>query len=428
MSSISLVSSPMTCMAPPQQGQPLSSTSTSTSTRGRCAGRAPRLRRRDPGRPRGAAPRSRLLLRRLGGGRGLLEVLQAELQLVGVELLRAPAEPAALQLPDQAAAASRSRLAPRRARSRTRSRSVRAASRSARTVSCSACSDTSEAFCRATTSAICRKCCSSRSGSRGRSSSTSDMALFYWPKAGKPGFPLTRPCSAAAPRGAGAGATASPRAITRRDAPGAEGDLALPDEVEVTDPAHPLHGRRFRLLSASRTVQTAGHVRVEYRPGILLMLPIQATSLRPAAPRPSRPSSASRRSRTWSPPPGRARGHARRAPRGLANPAGGLASGSRRRPRRGPPGGEPWVRSSSSRTTSAAVRWSTSASPPRTRSLTNQESLRLQYALRQRARELGWREADIDVIDADLGLSGAPPRTGRASRSWSRASPWARSG
>src|SRR3954452_20068975 len=35
--------------------------------------------------------------------------------------------------------------------------------------------------------------------------------------------------------------------------------------------------------------------------------------------------------------------------------------------------------------------------------LTNQESLRLQYALRQRARELGWREADID---ADLGLSG----------------------
>jgi DNA invertase Pin-like site-specific DNA recombinase len=39
--------------------------------------------------------------------------------------------------------------------------------------------------------------------------------------------------------------------------------------------------------------------------------------------------------------------------------------------------------------------------------VSNQESLRLQYALRQRASELGWHEADIDVIDADLGLSGA---------------------
>ena len=39
--------------------------------------------------------------------------------------------------------------------------------------------------------------------------------------------------------------------------------------------------------------------------------------------------------------------------------------------------------------------------------LTNQESLRLQYALQQRARVLGWHEADIEVVDADLGLSGA---------------------
>ena len=39
--------------------------------------------------------------------------------------------------------------------------------------------------------------------------------------------------------------------------------------------------------------------------------------------------------------------------------------------------------------------------------VSNQESLRLQYALRQRAQELGWHEADIDVIDADLGLSGS---------------------
>ena len=39
--------------------------------------------------------------------------------------------------------------------------------------------------------------------------------------------------------------------------------------------------------------------------------------------------------------------------------------------------------------------------------LTNRESLRLQYALRQRARDLGWREVDIEVIDRDLGRSGA---------------------
>ena len=39
--------------------------------------------------------------------------------------------------------------------------------------------------------------------------------------------------------------------------------------------------------------------------------------------------------------------------------------------------------------------------------VSNLESLRLQYALRQRAIELGWHEADIDVIDADLGISAA---------------------
>jgi DNA invertase Pin-like site-specific DNA recombinase len=39
--------------------------------------------------------------------------------------------------------------------------------------------------------------------------------------------------------------------------------------------------------------------------------------------------------------------------------------------------------------------------------LTNQESLSLQYALRQRALSLGWRDADIEIIDSDLGLTGA---------------------
>src|SRR5690606_18175060 len=39
--------------------------------------------------------------------------------------------------------------------------------------------------------------------------------------------------------------------------------------------------------------------------------------------------------------------------------------------------------------------------------VSHQESLRLQYALKLRAKELGWREADIDVVDTDLGLSAA---------------------
>src|SRR5919109_1339430 len=39
--------------------------------------------------------------------------------------------------------------------------------------------------------------------------------------------------------------------------------------------------------------------------------------------------------------------------------------------------------------------------------LTNQESLSLQYVLKQRALSLGWLEADIEIIDTDLGLTGA---------------------
>lgn len=37
--------------------------------------------------------------------------------------------------------------------------------------------------------------------------------------------------------------------------------------------------------------------------------------------------------------------------------------------------------------------------------LSHQESLRLQYALRQRAISLGWHETEIETIDADLGLT-----------------------
>lgn len=39
--------------------------------------------------------------------------------------------------------------------------------------------------------------------------------------------------------------------------------------------------------------------------------------------------------------------------------------------------------------------------------ISNQESLRLQYALHHRAEGLGWHPDDIEIIDADLGLTGA---------------------
>lgn len=39
--------------------------------------------------------------------------------------------------------------------------------------------------------------------------------------------------------------------------------------------------------------------------------------------------------------------------------------------------------------------------------ISNQESRRLQYALKQRALDLGWNESDVLVIDSDLGISGS---------------------
>jgi hypothetical protein len=55
----------------------------------------------------------------------------------------------------------------------------------------------------------------------------------------------------------------------------------------------------------------------------------------------------------------------------------------------------------------------------------HQESTRLQYGLTSRARELGWAEARVVVIDDDLGKSGASAPSylgasgGRASSGWS---------
>jgi hypothetical protein len=49
----------------------------------------------------------------------------------------------------------------------------------------------------------------------------------------------------------------------------------------VTDPAHPLYGRRFRVLSISHPPQQPGHVVVAYRDFMRLRLPVRTTDLVP---------------------------------------------------------------------------------------------------------------------------------------------------
>lgn len=49
----------------------------------------------------------------------------------------------------------------------------------------------------------------------------------------------------------------------------------------MIEPRHPLFGRRFRLVSITGALVSAGYARAEYRPGITLMLPLPVTSLWP---------------------------------------------------------------------------------------------------------------------------------------------------
>jgi len=62
----------------------------------------------------------------------------------------------------------------------------------------------------------------------------------------------------------------------------------LADEIEVTDPKHPLFGRRFPILSAHDSSCSAGHVLVSYRDYMALRIELRATSLAPS-PRPKLP-------------------------------------------------------------------------------------------------------------------------------------------
>jgi hypothetical protein len=52
-----------------------------------------------------------------------------------------------------------------------------------------------------------------------------------------------------------------------------------PAEVEVTDPSHPLYGRRFALLSTRPRRHSVGYLFVAYRDPMVRRIPQAATSL-----------------------------------------------------------------------------------------------------------------------------------------------------
>ena len=56
----------------------------------------------------------------------------------------------------------------------------------------------------------------------------------------------------------------------------------------MTDPAHPLYGRRFPIISVSHPPQRPGHVVVAYRDFMRLRIPVVSTSLAPSCASPPR--------------------------------------------------------------------------------------------------------------------------------------------
>jgi len=66
-----------------------------------------------------------------------------------------------------------------------------------------------------------------------------------------------------------------------RGAPDRQGDVSS-DIVEITDPTHPLFGRRFDIVSVDTVTCGESRVRVKYRFGLTLVLPISVTDLAPA--------------------------------------------------------------------------------------------------------------------------------------------------
>ena len=63
------------------------------------------------------------------------------------------------------------------------------------------------------------------------------------------------------------------------NAPGTHADVPVPTEVEVIDQTHPLYRQRFRIVSVVRQGCGTGQVRIEWRFGLTLLLPLSATDI-----------------------------------------------------------------------------------------------------------------------------------------------------
>jgi hypothetical protein len=69
------------------------------------------------------------------------------------------------------------------------------------------------------------------------------------------------------------------RTICQLDTPLNNPSKGSLNEVEVVDPAHPLYGQRFPLISVSLSARGSRQALVAYQKDILLRIPVDATNL-----------------------------------------------------------------------------------------------------------------------------------------------------
>src|SRR3712207_16138 len=119
--------------------------------------------------------------------------------------------------------------------------------------------------------------------------------------------------------------------------------MAPSPEIEVVDPTHPLCGRRFRLIGPDGPGRPVARVRVAFGSGCVLTLPRAATNLEAQPDRLFVPPKLSAEAlRDLLTVAGEAVASCRSTPpRSGAASRRGCAGGGRRRPRRGPAGGNP---------------------------------------------------------------------------------------